>query len=53
MHGHCNKAMQMQLENDTECKTEIKGDLFAMSEKIKLKMCDQPIKSEMPMHHIV
>ena len=35
------------MENDTEFETKIKGDPFAMSEKIKLKMCN-PSKVKCP-----
>ena len=47
MHGHHNEAMQTQLDNDAEFKTKTKGDLFAMSEKIKLMMCN-PSKVKCP-----
>ena len=40
MCGHCNRAMQTQLENDTESEAKIKGDPFVASQKIKLKICD-------------
>ena len=40
IHGHCNKAMQMRLENDSEFKKEVKGDPFKMMKAMKLKMCD-------------
>ena len=39
--------MQTWLENDTDFKAKIKGDPFAMLEKIKLKICD-PSKMKCP-----
>ena len=38
--NHCNKAMQIQLENDSEFEEEVKGDPFKIMEMTKLKMCD-------------
>ena len=39
-HGHCSKAMQTRLENDSKFKDEVKGDLFKMMKATKLKMHD-------------
>ena len=43
MHGHCNEAVQIRLENDSTFKEDVKGDPFKMMKAIKLKMCN-PLK---------
>ena len=47
IHGFCNKAMQLRLEQDSKCKSEMKGDPFKTLEATKLKMHD-PSKVKYP-----
>ena len=48
MHGCCNKAMQIRLENDSEFEEKVKGDPFKMMKAIKLKM-HNPSKVKCPL----
>ena len=45
--GHCDKAMQMRLENHSKFEKEVKGGPFKMMKAIKLKMHD-PSKAKCP-----
>ena len=45
--NHCNKAMQIGLENDSEFEDEVKGDPFKIMMAIKPKMCN-PLKVKCP-----
>ena len=47
MHGHCNEAMQIRSENNSEFEEKVKGDPFKTMKAIKLKMCN-PSKVKCP-----
>ena len=47
MCGHCNKVMQIRLENDSDFDDKVKGNPFKMMKAMKLKMCD-PSKVKCP-----